>query len=124
MLQLGGRNREALAVFDRTRARLGATDRRAALTLEGAALGAAEALTADDAAQRIARLRRVAEEEPDVPPTVFGVLAVAAVNANEPADVGARLALRALDGSPKLLPEAVDRPPFCLLYTSPSPRDS
>jgi DNA-binding CsgD family transcriptional regulator len=114
MLQIGGRNREALAVFDRTRARLGATDRRAALTLEGAALGAAQfdAETAGDAEQRIARLRRVAEEEPDVPPSVFGVLAVAAVNANEPADVVARLALRALDAAPKLLPEAVDRPPF------------
>ena len=55
MLQIGGRNRESLEVFDRTRARLGATDRRAALTLEGAALGAAQfdAETADDAAQRI-----------------------------------------------------------------------
>ena len=74
MLQIGGRNRESLQVFDGTRARLGATDRRAALTLEGAALGAAQfdAETADDAAQRIARLRRVAEEEPDVPPSVFG----------------------------------------------------
>jgi DNA-binding CsgD family transcriptional regulator len=114
MLQIGGRNREALEVFDRTRARLGATDRNAALTLEGAALGAAQfdAETADNAAQRIARLRRLAGEEPDVPPSVFGTLAVAAANANEPADVVARLALRALDGAPKLLPEAVDRPPF------------
>jgi len=114
MLQIGGRNREALAVFDRARARLGGTDRRAALTLEGAALGAAQfdTETADDAAKRIARLRRLAEEEPDVPPSVFGMLAVAAVNANEPAETVARLALRALDGAPKLLPEAVDRPPF------------
>jgi DNA-binding CsgD family transcriptional regulator len=114
MLQIGGRNRESLEVFDRTRARLGATDRSAALTLEGAALGAAQfdAETADDAAPRIARLRRLAEEEPGVPPSVFGMLAVAAVSANEPADVVARLALRALDGAPKLLPEAVDRPPF------------
>jgi DNA-binding CsgD family transcriptional regulator len=114
MLQIGGRNRESLAVFDRTRARLGAADRRAALTLEGAALGAAQfdAETADDAAPRITRLRRLAEEEPDVPSSVFGMLAVAAANANEPADVVARLALRALDGAPKLLPEAVDRPPF------------
>jgi DNA-binding CsgD family transcriptional regulator len=114
MLQIGGRNQESLEVFDRTRARLGATDPSAALTLEGAALGAAQfdTETADDAAPRIARLRRLAEEEPDVPSSVFGMLAVAAVNANEPADVVARLALRALDGAPKLLPEAVDRPPF------------
>ena len=40
------------------------------------------------------------------------MLAVTAANANESADVVARLALRALDGAPKLLPEAVDRPPF------------
>jgi len=114
MLQIDGRNRQALEVFDQARARLASTDRRAALTLEGAALGAAQfdAETADDAAKRIARLRRAAEEEPDVPPSVFGMLAVAAVNANEPADTVTRLALRALDGAPKLLPEAVDRPPF------------
>jgi DNA-binding CsgD family transcriptional regulator len=114
MLQIGGRNRESLEVFDRTRARLGATDRRAALTLEGAALGAAQldAETADDAAERIARLRRLAEEDPGVPPSVFGMLAFAATMANEPTETAARLALRALEGAPKLLPEAVDRPPF------------
>jgi DNA-binding CsgD family transcriptional regulator len=114
MLQIAGRNREALEVFDETRARLGSTDRRAALTLEGAALGAAQldAATAGEAAKRIARLRRLAEEQPGIPPSVFGMLAFAAANANEPADTVARLALGALDGAPKLLPEAVDRPPF------------
>ena len=114
MLQIAGRNREALAAFDRTRARVGVTDRRAALMLEGAALGAAQldADTADEAAERIIRLRRLAEEQPDIPPSVFGMLAFAAANANEPADAVARLARRALAGAPKLLPEAVDRPPF------------
>ena len=58
----------------------------------------------------------LAEEEPDVPPSVFGTLAVAAVNANEPADVVAGLALRALDGAPKLLPEAVDALAFAERY--------
>ena len=60
MLQLEGRNREALEVFDRTRERVGGADRRAAMMLEGAALGAAQfdADTADLAAGRIARLRR------------------------------------------------------------------
>lgn len=101
-------------MFDRTRARLGSTDRRAALTLEGAALGAAQldAATADDAAKRIAHPRRLAEEEPDIPSSVFGMLAIAAANANERAETAARLALRALDAAPKLLPKAVDRPPF------------
>jgi DNA-binding CsgD family transcriptional regulator len=114
MLQIDGRNREALEVFDRTRARIGGGDRRASLMLEGAALGAAQfdAETAGDAATRIARLRQLAEEDPDVPPSVFGTLAVAAVMANEPAEDVAQLALRALHGAPKLLPEAVDRPPF------------
>jgi DNA-binding CsgD family transcriptional regulator len=114
MLQIEGRMWESLEVFDRTRARLASTDRRAALTLEGAALGAAQidAQTADGAAERIARLRRLAEEEPGIPPSVFGMLATAATMANEPAETAARLALRALDGAPKLLPEAIDRPPF------------
>jgi DNA-binding CsgD family transcriptional regulator/Tfp pilus assembly protein PilF len=114
ILQIEGRMRESLDVFDRTRARLSRSDRRAALTLEGAVLGAAEvdAETADEAAPRIAELRRLADEDPDVPTSVFGTLAVAATMANEPAEDVARLALRALEGAPKLLPEAVDRPPF------------
>jgi DNA-binding CsgD family transcriptional regulator len=113
-LQIEGHMRESLEVFDRTAARLSSSDRRAALTLEGAAIGAAQlvAETADEAAPRIAELRRLADEDPDVPSSVFGALATAAVMANEPADTVARLALRALEGAPKLLPEAVDRPPF------------
>ena len=113
MLQIDGRTRESLAVFDRTRARLASTDRRAALRLEGAALGAAQldADTAGEAAQRIARLRRLAEEQPGVPPSVFGMLAIAATMANEHAETAARLALRALDQAPKLLPEE-DGPPL------------
>jgi DNA-binding CsgD family transcriptional regulator len=114
MLQIEGSNQVALEVFDGTRARLASSDWHAALTLEGAALGAAEldAETADVAAERIARLRRIAEEQPDVPPSVFGALAIAATMANEPVDTAACLALRALAAAPKLLPEAVDRPPF------------
>ena len=114
MLQIEGRMRESLDVFGRTRARLSRSDRRAALTLEGAVLGAAEidAGAAGEAAPRIAELRRVVDEDADLPSSVFGTLAVAATMANEPADTAAGLALRALEGAPKLLPEAVDRPPF------------
>ena len=114
MLQIEGRNREALDVFDGTSERLGSANRRLALTLEGAALGAAQfdAETAGLAAERIASLRRLAGQERDVPPSVFGTLAVAAVMRNESADTVAGLALRALEGAPNLLPEAVDRPPF------------
>ena len=66
MLQIEGRNREALEVFDQTRGRLHAAERQATLTLEGASLGAAQldATTADDAAPRIAHLRRPAEQQP------------------------------------------------------------
>jgi tetratricopeptide (TPR) repeat protein len=122
MLQIDGRNREALAVFDRTRARLSSFDRTAALTLEGAALGAAQldADTADEAATRIAHLRRLDEEE--LPSSVFGTLAITASMAIEPAETVTRLALRALEEAPKLLPEAVDRPPFfyyaCIALTA------
>ncbi|MGZ4330539.1 MAG: helix-turn-helix transcriptional regulator [Solirubrobacteraceae bacterium] len=114
ILQIEGRNRDALEVFDRTRSRLSSADRRAALSLEGAALGVAQpdAETADEAAPRIARLRRLAEEQPDVPSSVFGMLAIAASMANEPAETVTRLALRALEDAPKLLPEAVDGTPF------------
>jgi DNA-binding CsgD family transcriptional regulator len=114
MLQIEGRNQMALEVFDRARVRLASADRSAVLTLEGAALGAAQldADTADDAARRFALLRPVAEEEPGVPSSVFGALAIAATMANEPVETAARLALRALAGAPRLLPEVVDRPPF------------
>ena len=114
ILQIDGRNREALLAFDRTGSRLGSTNRHAMLMLEGAALGAAQldAETADDAVARIVQLRKLAESKADVPSSVFGMLAFAAANANEPAETVARLALRALQGAPKLLPEAVDRPPF------------
>jgi DNA-binding CsgD family transcriptional regulator len=114
MLQIEGRMRESLDVFDRTRARLSSGDRHAALTLEGAVLSAAviDAETADEAAPRIVGLRRLADEDADIPSSAFSMLAVAATMANEPAEIAARLALRALEGAPKLLPEAVDRPPF------------
>jgi DNA-binding CsgD family transcriptional regulator len=114
MLQIEGRNQMALEVFDRTQARLASADSRAALILEGAALGAAQldAETAGEAAKRIAVMRRVAEKEPDAPSSIFGPLAIAATMTNEPIETAARLALRALAPAPKLLPEAVDRPPF------------
>jgi DNA-binding CsgD family transcriptional regulator len=114
IVHIEGRNREALEVFDRTRARLANADRRAARTLEAAALGAAQldAETADEAVPRIAELRRLVQEDADVPSSVFGTLAVAATMANEPAETVARLARRALEAAPQLPPEAVDRPPF------------
>jgi DNA-binding CsgD family transcriptional regulator len=110
LLQIDGRTRDALAMFDRTRARLGHLDRTAALTLEGAALGAAQldADTADEAATRMARLRGLNEKE--IPSNVFGTLALAASWAIEPAETVARLALRALEETPKRRPESLQRP--------------
>jgi DNA-binding CsgD family transcriptional regulator len=114
ILQIDGRNREALDVYNRTISRLTNVDRRAALVLKGAALTAAQLLadTADEATTLIAELRHHAEKETDVPDSVFAPLAIAAETANEPAETAVRLAWRALKGAPKLLPEAVDRPAF------------
>lgn len=112
MLQSQGRNREALAVFDRTRARLSGFDRTAALTVEGAALGVAQldADTADEAATRIARLRQL--DDAEIPFSVLATLAISASMAIEPAETVARLALRALEKAPKLVPVARERPQF------------
>jgi DNA-binding CsgD family transcriptional regulator len=43
---------------------------------------------------------------------VWAVLAVKSASENEQANIGARLALKAFAGAPKLLPEAVDRAPY------------
>lgn len=111
-LQSDGRTHEALAVYDRTRTRLSRLDRTAALTLEGAALGAAQldADTADEAATRIAHLRGLDEEE--IPSSVFGTLAITASMAIGPAGRVARLALRGLGEAPLLLPQVLERPQF------------
>ena len=71
-----------------------------------------DARTTGVAAERIASLRRPAEDQEDIPYSVLGRLAVAAVMANEPAETVARLALGVLEGAPNLLAEAVDRPRF------------
>jgi DNA-binding CsgD family transcriptional regulator len=110
LLQIDGRTREALAMFDRIGARLSRLDRTAALTLEAAALGTAQldADTADEAAARLAHLRALDEKE--IPSSAFGTLALAASLAIEPAETVARLALRALEEAPKRLPGSLERP--------------
>lgn len=112
LLQIDGRNRDALAVFDRTRARVSGRDRIAALTVEGAALGVAQldADTANEAATRLAHLRQLDEKE--IPSSVSGTLALTALLAIEPAETVARLALRALEKLPERLPESLERPQF------------
>ena len=110
VLQVDGRTREALAVLEKTGARLSGLDRTAALTLEAATLGVAQldADTADAAATRIAHLRGL--DEKDVPSNVFGTLALAASMAIEPAETVVRLALRALEEAPKFLSVVRERP--------------
>jgi DNA-binding CsgD family transcriptional regulator len=114
MIQLSGRHGDAFAIYDRTAQRIGSEDPRAALVLEGALVSAAQLdpNTADRAAGRLRDLRARADAERDPPPTIFGPLAVAAVNDNEPADVCAALARRPLAAGLRIFPEAADRPPF------------
>jgi DNA-binding CsgD family transcriptional regulator len=110
VLQINRRTREAVAMLDRTRARLSGLDRTAALTLEGAALGVAQLNTdtAGEAAALIAHLCGLDEEA--IPSSVLGAVALAASLATEPAETVARLALRALDEAPKRLPNSLERP--------------
>src|SRR5262249_40935878 len=85
-----------------------------ALLLEIAAVGAGMngAVTAPIvAARRQALRRRVTADEP-APPELLAVSAFISILTNEPADVGAALALRALEAAPVARREAEERPWF------------
>jgi len=113
MIQLSGRHGDAFAVYDHIARRIGDDEPRTALILEGALLSAAQLdpTTVDRAVERLDDLRARAEADPDLPP-IFAPLAIAAVAANEPAEVVADLARRPLSAGLRIFPEAADRPPF------------
>jgi DNA-binding CsgD family transcriptional regulator len=113
ILQLSGRHDRAAVVFDRTLRRLAGTDAAAELSLEGALVSAAQLQlpTFAEARARIPSLRARAEAAPDAAPVAFAPLAFAAGGANEPADVVAAMARRALAHMPRPVPESTDRPP-------------
>jgi DNA-binding CsgD family transcriptional regulator/DNA-binding transcriptional ArsR family regulator len=95
-LVLSGEPGRAAAIFQEART----GSERWALRLEASAVaaGTGDAEAAPRMSARLARLRELADEDPDVPPVVFAALAIAGAQANEPADGVAALAERAMAG--------------------------
>jgi DNA-binding CsgD family transcriptional regulator len=88
----------AVEVLDRASASLEAGHSELALLLEAAAVVPAmnDPTTANSVARRSGMLRERAAEHPAPPPELLAVAAFTSVLTNEPADVGAELATRAL----------------------------
>ncbi|MGH3991913.1 MAG: hypothetical protein ACRDSN_05550, partial [Pseudonocardiaceae bacterium] len=93
-LVLSGEPGRAAAIFEAART----GSERWGLRLEASAVaaGMGDAEAAQRMGGRLAVLRARAEEDPDLPPVVFGALAITDAQANEPADRVASLADRAL----------------------------
>ncbi len=105
---------EAVEVLDRALPGLGDRNPELALLLEVAAVGAGMngAVTAPLVAARRQAIRARATADLSAPPELLAVSAFIAVLTNEPAEVGARLALRALEAEPPAREEAEERPWF------------
>jgi DNA-binding CsgD family transcriptional regulator len=105
---------EAVEVLDRALPALAGGHEELALLLEVAAVGAGMngAVTAPIVAARRRALRERATRDLSAPPELLAVSAFIAVLTNEPADVGARLALRALEAAPPARDQADERPWF------------
>jgi DNA-binding CsgD family transcriptional regulator len=104
---------DAVAVVDRTAARLRTTDEQTAELLETLALmaGMLDASTAPVLDARLKALRRRADE-PSAVREVLAAAAMRAVATNEPAEVGIALARRAFAASPRPVPAPTDLPWF------------
>jgi DNA-binding CsgD family transcriptional regulator len=104
---------DAVEVLDRALSALDERHERLALLLEAAAVGAGMngAVTAPIVAARREALRERATRDLSAPPELLAVSAFISILTNEPADVGARLALRALDAAPPAR-DVDDRPWF------------
>ena len=105
---------EAVEVLDRALPALAGRHAELALLLEVAAVGAGMngAVTAPIVAARRQALRERATRDLSAPPELLAVSAFIAVLTNEPADVGARLALRALEAAPLARDQDDERPWF------------
>ena len=105
---------EAVEVLDRALPALAGRHAELALLLEVAAVGAGMngAVTAPIVAARRQALRERATKDLSAPPELLAVSAFIAVLTNEPADVGARLALRALEAAPLARDQDDERPWF------------
>ena len=89
---------EAVDVLDRAASALDGRHSEFALKLEAAAvvIGTSDPATAPTIAARAAALREQAELDPAAPPELLAVASFISVTSNEPAEVGASLAIRAL----------------------------
>ena len=89
---------EAVEVLDRASASMGSGHSELALPLEAAAVmpGLNDPATASSAALRAETLRQRAADHPAPPPELLAVAAFTSILTNEPAEVGAELATRAL----------------------------
>jgi DNA-binding CsgD family transcriptional regulator len=89
---------EAVEVLDRASASMGSGQSELALLLEAAAVipGLNDPVTASSAVLRAETLRQRAADHPAPPPELLAVAAFTSILTNEPAEVGAELATRAL----------------------------
>jgi DNA-binding CsgD family transcriptional regulator len=105
---------EAVEVLDRAASSLDARDSELALQLEAAAVvaGMNDPAAAPSVAFRREALRKRATDDPAAPPELLAAAALISVLANEPAEVGAGLATRALLAGSSAPPGSDGRPWF------------
>jgi DNA-binding CsgD family transcriptional regulator len=108
----------AVAVLDRAKESLQGADPERGVLLDAVAAGVelVNAVPAAGASSRRRLARERAETDPRAPPELLAVAAFTAVVTNEPAAVGAQLALRALAAGREVLEEVPRRP--WLSYTT------
>jgi DNA-binding CsgD family transcriptional regulator/tetratricopeptide (TPR) repeat protein len=105
---------EAVDVLDRALSRLDSQQSELALLLEAAAVvaGMNDPVTAPSVALRRETLRKRAASDPAAPPELLAAAALISILTNEPAEVGADLATRALLAAESTPPRSQDRPWF------------
>ncbi len=108
------RFKEAVEVLDRAASSLDAGDSELALALEAAAVVAAmnDPETAPSVAVRRETLRSRAADHPSAPPELLAAAAMVSVLTNEPAEIGADLATRALLAGEHAPSDSTTRPWF------------
>jgi DNA-binding CsgD family transcriptional regulator/tetratricopeptide (TPR) repeat protein len=108
---------EAVEVLDRASSSVGSSHSELALPLEAAAVipGLNDPLTAPSAALRAETLRQRAADHPAPPPELLAMAAFTSILTNEPAEVGAELATRALLAGVSPSSGSADRPWFAEL---------
>jgi DNA-binding CsgD family transcriptional regulator len=113
-LNRGQRYKEAVEVLDRAAAVLDGRDPALAMELEAGAViaGLNDPATAPSMSCRRAALRECAARDCDASAELLGVASFISVLSNEPADVGAALATRALLAEETKLPGWDDQPSF------------